>query len=73
MIENLRVKTSGSAKKALVVLDAGIATEDNLKMVKAKGNDYLCVTRSSLKNYKVEADAATVTVTDNKKQKKFNK
>ncbi len=69
MIENLRVKTSGSAKKALIVMDAGIATEDNLKMVKAKGYDYLCVTRSSLKNYKVEADAATVTVTDNKKQK----
>jgi len=69
MIENLRVKTSGSAKKALIVMDAGIATEDNLKMVKAKGYDYLCVTRSSLKNYKVEADAATVTVTDNKNQK----
>jgi len=69
MIETLRVKTSGSAKKALIVMDAGIATEDNLKMVKAKGYDYLCVTRSSLKNYKVEADAATVTVTDNKKQK----
>jgi transposase len=50
MIENLRVKTSGSAKKALIVMDAGIATEDNLKMVKAKGYDYLCVTRSGLKN-----------------------
>lgn len=69
MIENLRVKTSSSAKKALIVMDAGIATEDNLKMVRAKGYDYLCVTRSSLKNYKVEADVATVTVTDNKKQK----
>lgn len=68
MIEKLRVKTSGSARKALVVMDAGIATQDNLKMVAAKGYDYLCVTRSSLKNYKVEADAATVTVTDNKKQ-----
>lgn len=69
MIENLRVKTSSSAKKALIVMDAGIATEDNLEMVKSKGYDYLCVTRSSMKNYKVEADAATVTVTDNKKQK----
>ena len=38
-------------------------------MVKDKGYDYLCVTRSTLKDYKVEADAATVTVTDNKKQK----
>lgn len=69
MIENLRIKTSGSAKKALIVMDAGIATEDNLQMVKAKGYDYLCVTRSSLKNYKVQANVATVTVTDNKKQK----
>ena len=69
MIEELRVKTSGSATKALIVMDAGIATEDNLAMIKAKGYDYLCVTRSTLKNYKVEADAATVTVTDNKKQK----
>jgi hypothetical protein len=69
MIENLRIKTSSSAKKALIVMDAGIATEDNLQMVKAKGYDYLCVTLSSLKNYKVEANAATVTVTDNKKQK----
>lgn len=69
MIENLRLKTSSSAKKALIVMDAGIVTEDNLKMVKDKGYDYLCVTRSSLKNYKVQADAAIVTVTDNKKQK----
>lgn len=69
MIENLRLKTSTSARKALIVMDAGIATEDNLQMVKAKGYDYLCVTRSNLKKYKVEADVATVTVTDNKKQK----
>ena len=69
MIENLRLKTSSSAKKALIVMDAGIATEDNLKMIKEKGYDYLCVTRSTMKNYKVEAQAATVTVTDNKKQK----
>ncbi len=69
MIENLRVKTSNSARKALVVMDAGIATEENLKMVKEKGYDYLCVTRSTMKNYKVESDATTVTVTDSKKQK----
>jgi len=69
MIENLRIKTSRSAKKALIIMDAGIATEDNLRMVREKGYDYLCVTRSSMKNYKVEAKAATITVTDNKKQK----
>ncbi|MDP4271940.1 MAG: IS1634 family transposase [Bacteroidota bacterium] len=69
MINKLRIKTSSSAKKALVVIDAGIATEENLKMIKAKGYDYLCVSRSSLKNYHLEAGATTVTVTDNKKQK----
>ena len=69
MINKLRVKTSVSAKKALVVIDAGIATEDNLAMIKAKGYDYLCVSRSNLKSYKTEAGAASVTVTDNKKQK----
>lgn len=69
MIENLRVKTSSSAKKALVVIDAGIATDENLAMIKEKGYDYMCVSRSSLKNYNIEAGATTVTVTDNKKQK----
>jgi hypothetical protein len=69
MIDKLRVKTSSSAMKALVVIDAGIATEENLKMIAEKGYDYLCVSRSSLKNYKIEAGASTVTVTDNKKQK----
>jgi len=69
MINKLRVKTSSSAKKALVVIDAGIATEDNLKIIRDKGYDYMCVSRSTLKNYNLEADAPTVTVTDNKKQK----
>ena len=69
MIDNLRIKTSLSAKKALVIIDAGIATDDNLKMIKEKGYDYLCVTRSSLKNYKIEAGTTTVTVTDNRRQK----
>jgi hypothetical protein len=69
MINKLRVKTSSSAKKALIVIDAGIATEENLKMILANGYDYLCVTRSNLKTYHFEAGAATVSVTDNRKQK----
>ena len=69
MITKLRIKTSSSAKKALVVIDAGIATDSNLVMIKEKGYDYMCVSRSSLKNYIVEAGATTLTVTDNKKQK----
>jgi hypothetical protein len=69
MINKLRVKTSDSAQKALVVIDAGIATEDNLKMIRNKGYDYMCVSRSTLKQYSKQADAPTVTVSDNKKQR----
>jgi len=69
MIGKLRAKTSSSAKKALIVIDAGIATDENLKMILAGGYDYLCVSRSDLKTYNIEAGAATVWVTDNRKQK----
>ncbi len=69
MIGKLRVKTSSSARKALVVIDAGIATDENLKMILDHGYDYLCVSRSDLKTYKIEAGASTVSVTDNRKQK----
>lgn len=68
MISKLRIKTSLSARKALVVIDAGIATEENLKMIRDNGYDYLCVSRSNLKTYNIEAGAATVSVTDNRKQ-----
>jgi len=68
MLNNLRVKTSASSKRALVVIDAGIATEDNLKMIVSKGYDYLCVSRSNLTKYAVSTDTQTVKVTDNKRQ-----
>lgn len=68
MIGKLRIKTSSSAKKALVVIDAGIATDHNLKMILDNGYDYLCVSRSNLKDYHIEADATSVSVTDNRKQ-----
>ena len=45
MIENLRVKTSGSATKALIVMDAGIATEENLTWLKSKNRKYIVVSR----------------------------
>ena len=69
MIGKLRIKTSFSARKALIVIDAGIATDENLKMILDNDYDYLCVSRSSLKRYNIEAGAATVSVTDNRKQK----
>lgn len=69
MINNLRVKTSVSSKKALVVIDAGIATEDNLEMIVSKGYDYLCVSRANLTKYTIDTGVKTVSVYDNKKRK----
>lgn len=68
MIRSLRFKTS-TAHRAIVVLDAGIATENNLAMLRGKGYDYICVSRTRLKDYTVNADCDPVVVIDNKKQK----
>ena len=51
-------------EKVLVVIDAGIATEENLKLIKEKGYNYLCVSCKALTEYTVDAAAKTVTVHD---------
>jgi len=49
MIEKLASHTCRGP--AVVVLDAGIATEENLKLIQAKGYKYLCVSRTRLRDY----------------------
>jgi hypothetical protein len=68
MIDNLRVATSDTSKKALIIMDAGIATEENLKMVVEKGYDYLCVSRTKVKDYNLKNEIPTI-VYDKKSQK----
>lgn len=71
MVETLNSKTRmpGTPKeKVLVCLDAGIATEDNLKKIKEKGYNYLCVSRRRLTDYELDPETKTVTVLDCKKQ-----
>lgn len=53
-VEDLSSSTSTTGRKPKVVIDAGISTEDNLKMLKFQGYEYLCVTRSKLKDYKLK-------------------
>jgi len=55
-------------KKRIVVIDAGIATEENLKMITGKGYDYVCVSRSSLKKYTVMEGSLPVVVYDHKRR-----
>lgn len=38
-------------RRKVVVMDAGIATEDNLKMLREKQYDYVCVSLSRMKEY----------------------
>ena len=64
-VDELSTQTSFSVRKPMVVMDAGIATEENLAMLKTKGYDYLCVSRKQLKDYvAVKKDNQPVLVTD---------
>ena len=51
-INHLSERTSTSGRKPTVVIDAGIAIEGNLDMLKSEGYPYVCVNRSKLKDYK---------------------
>jgi hypothetical protein len=65
IIDNLRTVTGPSEKRVIVVIDAGIATRENLELLKQKNYDYVCVSRSNLKEYK-EVETAPVRVKDNR-------
>jgi hypothetical protein len=52
IVEYLSTRTSSTDRKPTVVIDAGIATDENLLMLKSNGYNYVCVTRSKLKDYK---------------------
>lgn len=49
--------TMSTHRKPTVVMDAGIATEDNLRMLRSKSYDYVCIARSALKEYSVYPEA----------------
>lgn len=69
MVDKLAAKTlHRDGSRTLVVIDAGIATEDNLQRLKTKGYDYLCVSRTRLKSYELSPDHRSVTVHDARKQ-----
>ena len=68
IVKNLRTQTSTSGR-AIVVIDAGIATDENLEILTENGFDYVCVSRSKIKNYTIDVDSVPITVEDRKKQK----
>ena len=66
MIDKLRTHTC--TQTAVVVLDAGIATEENLKLITEKGYHYLCVSRTKLKDYTIDPSRLTVMMETRSKQ-----
>ncbi|HEX5555924.1 MAG TPA: IS1634 family transposase, partial [Chitinophagaceae bacterium] len=68
IIEELSIRTSQLGRKPIVVMDAGIASEENLSLLRAKGYDYVCVSRSGLKKYKIDTRSKVVQITDKRNQ-----
>ena len=67
-IRELSKSTSSTKRKPVIVMDAGIVTEENTVMLKKKGYDYIRVNRIRLKEYKeVEGSGETVTVFDKRR------
>ena len=75
MIERLILENPANDRedrKTLVVIDAGIASEDNLALIKEKGYNYLCVSRSRMADYELEPGAKTVKVLDTTKKQEIS-
>ena len=68
IVEALGKQTSFIERKPIVVMDAGIATDDNLKMLRGKEYDYMCVSRSNIKEYHADTDSKPVQIKDKKDQ-----
>jgi transposase len=58
------------SKGITVLLDAGIATEDNLELIKSRGFDYVCVARNKVfKKTQMLSGEGLVTIKENKDNK----
>lgn len=68
IIEKLNSKLGYTVKRPIIVMDAGIATEKNIEFLKQEKYDYLCVSRSNLKQYQASTGAEAVKVFDKRNQ-----
>ena len=71
MVDSIICKNPVAAnpeQKVLVVLDAGIASEANLDLLRERGYNYLCVSRTKLTNYSLKDNGRTVVVYDSCKR-----
>ena len=67
IIDKIRLKTS-EEKRAIVVLDAGIATAENLALLENKGYDYVCVSRAKIKDYVIDNEGTVQKIVSQSKE-----
>ena len=68
VIAALNQRVGYTSEKPIIVMDAGIATEENIQFLKEEKYDYLCVSRSTLKDYKADTGSRPVQIFDKKNQ-----
>lgn len=66
IIDSLDARMEGMERKPTVVMDAGIATEANLELLRKREYHYLCVSRRRLTEYRAEEGTSTVVLSDKK-------
>lgn len=59
-------------QKPCIIMDAGIATEDNLKMLLKEGYEYICVSRSEHNNLIKKVDESELVTFKNKSNKELS-
>lgn len=74
-IEDLEARRIDKTAKPVVAMDAGFSSEENIKLLKDKGYDYISVSRRKLKDYVLEKNnLEQVEIFDKRKGKiKLNK
>lgn len=65
MLDDVASQLYSTKEKAVVVMDAGISTEENLECISQRGYDYVCVSRSKPTQYSTISEQATK-LTDNR-------
>ena len=68
MLTNVESNLLFSNEKPVVVMDAGIATQDNLDLIKSKNYDYICVSRTRPAKFDFLSENATI-INDNRGNK----
>ena len=59
LLKEMKQKTGNQDTRPIVVIDAGIATTENLAKLREAGYDYIAVSRSKLRSYEVAQGSTT--------------